>query len=76
MTATYTDKTLVLHGHLVEIYEALDAARGLAASLDLAQQYRKVTRDSQESELTTRLEIALGRVTGYLEGADDGISKE
>lgn len=73
----YTERTLVLHGHLLEMYEALDAARGYHVADDLAQQYKKVTSMPQQSNLTAKLERALSRVEGYLaQGVDNDVPDE
>lgn len=73
---TYTDVVPVLRGHLEEIYEALDSARGYHVADDLARQYKNVGALHRPSNLTKRLEKALGRTEGYLEAEDHDVPVE
>lgn len=67
----------VLRVHLQEIYEALDTAYGAASAEDLVRAYKNVGGTNRPSNLTKRLEKALGRVEGYLaEPEDTDVSEE
>jgi len=68
---TYTDQILVLRGHLEEIYEALDSAYGYHTADDLARQFKNVGGTHRPSNLTKRIEKALGRTEGYLEADEN-----
>lgn len=67
MSSSYTETVPILRGHLEEIFEALDAARGYHLADDLARQYKNVGGIHRPSNLTKRLEKARDRVEGYLE---------
>lgn len=74
---TYIEPVQLLRGHLEEIQQALDAARGYHVADDLARQYKNVGGTHRPSNLTKRLEKALDRVEGYLaEDQDEPVSEE
>lgn len=73
MTPTYTDRIVVLRGHLEEIFEALDTATGYHTADDLARQYKNVGSTHRPSNLTKRLEKARDHAEGYLLQEDEDV---
>lgn len=64
---SFIESITILRGHLEEIQEALDAARGFHVADDLARQYRNIGGTARPSNLSRKLEKALTRVEGYLQ---------
>lgn len=70
---SYTDTTLIMQGHLVEMHRALQAAFTYHEADDICREQKNIGGVHKRSNLTVALESALSHAEGYLEGEHHGI---